>query len=89
MKDGFSLFQVIPVKVADKYGRLHDVTVFIDTGSNSSLITLDLYAKLGLDGIPYNFNIEWCAAGVKQNSAGSVKTQLSIFPHDCISWHGH
>lgn len=79
LKDGFSLFQVVPVKIADKYGRKHDVTIFIDTGSNSSLITQDLYKKLGLDGTPYNFNIEWCAAGVKQSSKGSVKTQLNIF----------
>lgn len=78
-KNAFSLFQVVPVKISDVYGRLHDVTIFIDTGSNSSLMTHELYAKLGLEGTPHNFNIEWCAAGVKQKSTGSFKTRLSIF----------
>lgn len=77
-----SLFQIIPVLVDDIDGNQIAVTAFIDSGSNASLITGDLYKRLGIKGESYNLMASWCAAGVKQKSIGSSKLKLTIAPMD-------
>lgn len=79
---GFSLFQVAKVLVDDVHGNQIPVTVFLDSGSNATLITHDLYKRLGLKGQNYNLMVSWCAAGVNQESNGSFKTEITLAPED-------
>lgn len=75
---GLSLFQVASVLVQDVNGNSIPVTAFFDSGSNATLISRDLFDQLGLPGIKHDLKVEWCAGGVKHESRGTLKADLTI-----------
>lgn len=81
-KDKSNLFLVVPALVERKDGSKRKISLLIDTGSDTSLITQELFLDLGIEGTPCDFNVEWCAGGIHYESIASHKTELKLSPVD-------
>lgn len=76
--DNQSFFQVASAVVQDANGKDVPVTIFFDSGSNATLISNDLFMRLGLKGQPHSLAVNWCAGNTSHRSQSSFKTELSV-----------
>lgn len=78
----FTFFQMVPILLFDYKDMPVRTLALLDSGSDTTIMSQDLFNKLSLPSEPYRLDINWCAAGIFSVDKASQIFNCEIAPVD-------